>query len=442
MRSYQEARALLEKLPPNPDDLFDQACTYGACSMLVGQGKAELTPKDQAQQKADADLAVKTLRQAVNAGFRDLDRAKNAVELDALKTHQGFIEALVEIEKKAKTLDWQIDMEAAKLLAQKEKKDLFIYFTGSDWCQWCLLVRSQVFGKPVFIDYVKKNFIMVELDFPHNKPAPKNHAKNTELLRSWGLRGFPSLILADPQGRPYTNLRDGRVRDDAADYVNLMTKSRQDRQTRDEWFAKAAAAEGIEKANCLDKALSLVSTQFLQAGYPDALARILELDPDDKAGLREKYLPQVMTKSRLDVQDLMKKQDWDGTILKIDKIIEDLKPTDTQAADFWIERARAHVKLNQLDRAEVDFEKAVNLKPADAAVRLERGKFYEKLGNPQKAAVDFSAAIEPWKKTVESARATFNRTPHLRANREALSKACFSLGEVYRKAGQLPEAIA
>ncbi|MBI1913775.1 MAG: protein kinase [Planctomycetes bacterium] len=444
LHSYREARALLETLPqPAPGDLYELGCSRAACGLLVGHGKTELTQKEQAQRQKDAELALDALRKAVASGFRDLARLRNDPELEALRPQASFKELLVELEKKVKVLAWEPDFEAAKARAAREKKDLFIYFTGSDWCYWCLLVRREVFGKDAFLDAAPRHFVLVELDFPRYKVNPKNFEQNRELFHRWGLKGFPSLILADAQGRPYANLRGGTpVRDTPEAYVQLMTKLRQNRLARDEHFTRALAEEGQAKANSLDRALSLLPRDFIQADYGDALAQVLELDPLDKAGLRSKYLPLLLGNRRIDVQDAMKKQDWDGTIVKIDKIINDLKPTDTVAADMLLNRARAYAKLSQWDKAEADYTRAVELKPADANLRIERGRFFEKRGQPEKAAADFRVTIDTKKKLVETSRAAFTRTPHVLKNRVALSDAYRELGEVQRKAGRPADAAA
>jgi eukaryotic-like serine/threonine-protein kinase len=442
LHSYQEARALLETFPqPAPDDLYELGCSRAACGLLLGHGKTELTQKEQAQRQKETELALDALRKAVAGGFRDLARPRNDPELETLRTQADFKKLLSELEQKVKVLAWEPDFEAAKARAAREKKDLFIYFTGSDWCYWCLLVRKEVFGKDAFIDYAPRHFVMVELDFPHHKPNPKNFEQNSELMSRWGKKGFPSLILADAQGRPYADLRDGTaVRDTPEAYIELMGKLRQRRLARDEHFTRALAEEGQEKAKSLDKALSLLPRDFIQAEYGDALAQVLDLDPLDKAGLRSKYLPLLLGNRRIDVQAAMKKQDWDGTIVKIDKIINELKPTGTLAADMLVNRARAHVKLSQWDKAEADYTKALDLKPGDANLLIERGQFFEKRGQREKATADFKVAIDAKKKIVETSRADFTRAPQIINNRLTLSQAYQVLGEIQRKVGRPEDA--
>lgn len=45
------------------------------------------------------------------------------------------------------------DFEAAKATAQAEGKPLFLYFTGSDWCVWCIRLEEEVFSREAFVNY-------------------------------------------------------------------------------------------------------------------------------------------------------------------------------------------------------------------------------------------------------------------------------------------------
>src|SRR5262249_42692817 len=64
LRSYQQAREFLEKLPqPGPADLYELACAHAACAGLVGQGKPEPTPEDKARREKEANQALDSFRQ-------------------------------------------------------------------------------------------------------------------------------------------------------------------------------------------------------------------------------------------------------------------------------------------------------------------------------------------------------------------------------------------
>ena len=41
-----------------------------------------------------------------------------------------------------------------------------LFFTGSDWCGWCIRLQKEVFFKPEFTKWAAENVVLVELDFP------------------------------------------------------------------------------------------------------------------------------------------------------------------------------------------------------------------------------------------------------------------------------------
>lgn len=47
-------------------------------------------------------------------------------------------------------LVWHTNVKEAIDLAKKEDKPLFLFFTGSDWCGWCIRLQKEVFKTPEF----------------------------------------------------------------------------------------------------------------------------------------------------------------------------------------------------------------------------------------------------------------------------------------------------
>ena len=64
---------------------------------------------------------------------------------------------------------WLTDMDAARKEAAERKKNLMIEFTGSDWCAPCMQLRANVLTKPDFQQEARKNFVLLELDYPRRK---------------------------------------------------------------------------------------------------------------------------------------------------------------------------------------------------------------------------------------------------------------------------------
>ncbi|MBI9020744.1 MAG: thioredoxin family protein [Verrucomicrobia bacterium] len=97
---------------------------------------------------------------------------------------------------------WTEDYDAALAQAAAENKYVLVDFSGSDWCGWCIRLDKEVFSQGEFIDYAKENLILVLLDFPNSKPQTEAlRVKNQMLSEKYGIQGFPTVLILDPQGK-------------------------------------------------------------------------------------------------------------------------------------------------------------------------------------------------------------------------------------------------
>ena len=91
-------------------------------------------------------------------------------------------------------LTWHTDMSKATDISIKEKKPLFLFFTGSDWCGWCIRLQKEVFKTPEFIKWAKKNVVLVELDFPRRTPQDEAvKQQNFQLQQQLQVKGYPTI---------------------------------------------------------------------------------------------------------------------------------------------------------------------------------------------------------------------------------------------------------
>jgi thioredoxin-related protein len=96
---------------------------------------------------------------------------------------------------------WLTSLPEARELAKKENKLVLMDFTGSDWCPWCKKLDAEVFTKPAFLQYAKKNLVLVEVDFPASKPqSTALKEANKALQKQYGVTGYPTLIAIKPDG--------------------------------------------------------------------------------------------------------------------------------------------------------------------------------------------------------------------------------------------------
>ena len=63
------------------------------------------------------------------------------------------------------------DFVVASAKAAAEDKDLFIDFSGSDWCIWCQRLDGEVLSQEAFVEGATDDFVFVLLDFPRGPEA-------------------------------------------------------------------------------------------------------------------------------------------------------------------------------------------------------------------------------------------------------------------------------
>ena len=97
---------------------------------------------------------------------------------------------------------WMEDFEAARRQAAKEGKLILMNFSGSDWCGWCKKMDSEVFSQERFVKEASKKYVLVMIDSPKDSSILSELAQkqNAVLKMRYGVRGFPSVVIVNPDG--------------------------------------------------------------------------------------------------------------------------------------------------------------------------------------------------------------------------------------------------
>ena len=106
----------------------------------------------------------------------------------------------------AQELVWETNVTKALEISNETKKPLLLFFTGSDWCGWCIRLQKEVLKTPEFAIWAKENVVLVELDYPRKEvQTPEIKKQNNELQQIFGIQGFPTIILVNGTSK------DGKV---------------------------------------------------------------------------------------------------------------------------------------------------------------------------------------------------------------------------------------
>lgn len=101
-----------------------------------------------------------------------------------------------------KTKGWTADFAKAKAEAAALRQPILAFFTGSDWCGWCVKLKREVLDTPGFKRYAADQLVLFEADFPRQRAIPDAVKKqNSDLAAHYGVRGFPTVLLLDAEGK-------------------------------------------------------------------------------------------------------------------------------------------------------------------------------------------------------------------------------------------------
>ena len=119
---------------------------------------------------------------------------------------------------------WITDVPKAMEQAKSQKKLVLLDFTGSDWCPPCKNLHAKVLTSEEFSKFAKDNLVLVDLDFPKAKPqSDELKAANKELSKKYGIKGFPTIIVLDADGKELFR-KVGYGGTPAAEYVADLAK--------------------------------------------------------------------------------------------------------------------------------------------------------------------------------------------------------------------------
>lgn len=178
------------------------------------------------------------------------------------------------------------DVQRAQGEASRSGKYLLLEFTGSDWCPPCRRLKAEVFQQNDFQQWAKQNLVLASLDFPRSRGQTAAVKKtNREWAQRLGVTGYPSIYLADAQGRPFakTGYRSGG----AGAYVRHLEQFIDLRRQQERVITAAGKLEGLDRVRKLGEVFDVRGIMLPEKD--EVLAEIRRLDPEDTVGLIAKH---------------------------------------------------------------------------------------------------------------------------------------------------------
>ncbi|SFQ69294.1 thioredoxin family protein [Hymenobacter arizonensis] len=100
---------------------------------------------------------------------------------------------------------WFSDLGAAQAQAKATNRPLVVVFSGSDWCQPCVVFEQEVFSQPAFAAYAQSRLVLAHFDYPRqaqNQPTPAQVKLNQAAAAQLNREGdFPLAVIVAPDGK-------------------------------------------------------------------------------------------------------------------------------------------------------------------------------------------------------------------------------------------------
>ncbi len=123
---------------------------------------------------------------------------------------------------------WLKNYDTALTEAVPEQRNVLVYFTGSDWCPPCKMLKHDLFDTAQF-KKVSEDYTLLFVDIPRNKDllTPVQMAHNTDLLKKYNKRGvFPLLVILDSTGTELDEYSGYSMNGEIQYHLNLLNKYR------------------------------------------------------------------------------------------------------------------------------------------------------------------------------------------------------------------------
>jgi protein disulfide-isomerase len=128
-------------------------------------------------------------------------------------------------------------LKGAFIVAKRENRPVLLYW-GAQWCPYCHTLKSKVFSRPDFIAKTKL-FLPVYLDGDDDGAQKWGE--------QFGIQGYPTLIVLDPDRHELIRLGAGR---DVAQYAAVLDLALDDLEPVDGLLQKAADGKGLSRDEC------------------------------------------------------------------------------------------------------------------------------------------------------------------------------------------------
>ncbi len=136
-----------------------------------------------------------------------------------------FMSAQADMESVADS-QWLTDYDKAIKIAEKNDKNVLVYFTGSDWCPPCKMLKKDLFESAEFLA-IADDYVLLYIDIPMNRDilSPEQLQHNKDLSAKLNKKGsVPLLKILDKKGKELDMYSGYSMNGETSYHLNLLKK--------------------------------------------------------------------------------------------------------------------------------------------------------------------------------------------------------------------------
>ena len=186
-------------------------------------------------------------------------------------------------------------------------------------------------------------------------------AQNEKLQASYAIKGFPSILLMDAQGRPYA--KTGYQKGGPEAYLKHLSEIQNNKKELGEELATARKSEGLDKAKALFAILAEMPEGHA-SHYVKAEEEIIKNDPEDVTGFTaKKNQEQAMFGLETGLQTAMEAGKTDEALALVDSFITIHKVDGEKKQEILSIKFNILMKDNNFEAAEKLLDEIVAVDP-------------------------------------------------------------------------------
>jgi len=279
---------------------------------------------------------------------------------------------------------WITDLQAAKDAAAKQKKDLLVAFTGSDWNDQSKQLITTVFTKD-FFKKASKKYVLCNVDIVQDESLMDKVTleANYKSATAYGVQGLPTFVLTTGEGDVYGSGGGSETSNTLDGFLAYLDTFKDARKKLVDLKKKVTSTKGAEKAKSIDAFIEAIQPAQREH-YSDMIRQVPDLDADGKAGLKGKYQLQV---AYLDAVDLFQKEKLTEAGDCFVKLAEGDTLNPAQLQEAWYMGAYLYAMSGSMDNAKVIewLEKAIACDPENAGTQQIKNTIEQIKKNPPQA---------------------------------------------------------